>query len=94
LSPFLSSLVHFGCRLEKNSRYYGCYPACSHSGSTASLGRHVYNPSLVDARFIRGQMRSRYLASDYWDVLLEMIIALNPDLAWMRDEYSMDRFGD
>jgi hypothetical protein len=52
------------------------------------------NPSLIDARFIRGQMRSRYLASDYWDVLSEMIIALNPDLTWMRDEYGMYRFGD
>jgi hypothetical protein len=39
------------------------------------------------SHFIRGQMRSRYRASAYWEVLLDLIVLDNPDLAWLQTQY-------
>jgi hypothetical protein len=48
---------------------------------------------LKNSHFIKMQMQGRYLASDYWHVLLEIIVSHNPDLAWLQDQYGPRRIG-
>jgi Phage integrase, N-terminal SAM-like domain len=48
---------------------------------------------LKDSSLMRGQLQGRPKASAYWDVLLEMIVESNSDLAWLKDVYGPHKLG-
>lgn len=45
------------------------------------------------ASFVRGQMRGRYRATEYWHDLYRMILAKNPSVERALSKYGPDRVG-
>lgn len=43
------------------------------------------------ANFLNGAMAGRPCASAYWHVLLDMIVARNPSLSWLKKDYDPDK---
>jgi hypothetical protein len=48
---------------------------------------------LKDSPLMRSQLQGRPKASAYWNVLLEMIVQSNSDLAWLKDIYGPHKLG-
>jgi hypothetical protein len=48
---------------------------------------------LKDSPLMRSQLQGRPKASAYWDVLLEIIVESNSDLAWLKDVYGPHKLG-
>jgi hypothetical protein len=46
---------------------------------------------LGNASFVKMQMQGRHRATDYWHVLLQMIVANNPALAWLQQQYNPNK---
>jgi hypothetical protein len=49
------------------------------------------HPVVRSAGFVRGNMRGRYKASDYWPDLYRMIVARNPSVKTLLAKYGPDR---
>lgn len=49
------------------------------------------NRILASAGFIRGRMRGRYRATEYWPDLYQMILARNPSLSTDLRRFGSDR---